>query len=113
VVWEGRSREASPYPDLGRITDVPSLGFHAPHCIHGGFWALSSRYFISVAVADMQADSAVAVLRGKGRTMLVVQHHRQPVQWLVAKAFRLDRLDRRQHVIAVDAGLAVALQHVA
>ena len=44
--------------------------------------------------------------------MLVVQHHRQPVQGLVAKTFGLDRLHRRQHIITVDAGLAVALQHM-
>lgn len=57
--------------------------------------------------------SAVAILFRKRRTMLVVQHHRQPVQGLVAKTFRLDRLHRRQHIVAVDAGLAVALQHMA
>ena len=45
--------------------------------------------------------------------MLVVQHRCEPVQLLIAKSFRLDRLDRGQHIIPVDAGLAVALQHVA
>ena len=45
--------------------------------------------------------------------MRIVQHCRKPVQRLVAKTFRFDRLHRRQHIIAVDAGLAVALQHVA
>ena len=97
----------------GRITDVPNLGFHAPHCVHGGIGLFSPPYFISADVADTQPGSAVAILRGKRRTMLVVQHRRQPVQGLVAKPFRLDRLHRRQHIVAVDAGLAVALQHMA
>ena len=74
-----------------------------------------SLYFISVAVADTQARSTVAVLRRKRRTMLVVQHRRQPMQGLVAKTFRFDRLHRRQHIVAVDAGrlsLADQLRHV-
>ena len=33
--------------------------------------------------------------------------------WEIAKTFRLDRLDRGEHVVAIDAGLAVALQHMA
>ena len=43
----------------------------------------------------------------------IVQHQRQLVQRRIAKALGLDRLHGRQHIIAVDAGLAVALQHVA
>ena len=45
--------------------------------------------------------------------MRIVQHQRQLMQWRIAKALRLDRLHGGQHVIAVDAGLAVALEHVA
>ena len=45
--------------------------------------------------------------------MPIVQHHCKPVQLLVAKAFRLDRFYGRQHIISVDAGLTVPLQHVA
>ena len=45
--------------------------------------------------------------------MRIVQHHCKPVQLLIAKTFRLDRFDCRPHIIAVDAGLAVPLQHVA
>jgi hypothetical protein len=45
--------------------------------------------------------------------MRVMQHHRQPVQLGIAKTFRLDCFHRRQHIIAVDVGLPVSLQHVA
>ena len=45
--------------------------------------------------------------------MRIVQHHCQPVQLRIAKTFRLDRFHRGENIIAVDAGLAVPLQHVA
>src|SRR5260221_6748141 len=44
--------------------------------------------------------------------MRVVQHYRESMQWRISKTRSLDRLHGRQHVIAVDAGLAVALLHV-
>ena len=44
--------------------------------------------------------------------MLVVQHHGEPMQLRTAKARRLDRRHGVENIIAVDAGLAVALQHV-
>jgi hypothetical protein len=66
------------------------------HCVNGGTWLFSPPYFISVAVTDTQASSAVAVLRGKHRMMLVVQHHGQPVQWLVAKTYGFDDRPRKR-----------------
>ena len=45
--------------------------------------------------------------------MRVVQHHRQLMQLRIPKALLLDRQHRRQHVVAVVAGAAVALLHKA
>ena len=42
----------------------------------------------------------------------LVQHHRQPMQLRTAKARRLDRFHGGENIIAVDAGLAVAPQHL-
>ena len=44
--------------------------------------------------------------------MGVMQHQGKAVQLMVTKTFRLDRLYRRQDIVAVGAGLAVSLQHV-
>jgi hypothetical protein len=44
---------------------------------------------------------------------VIMQHHRELMQRRIAKTFCLDRGDRREHIFAVDAGLAVALSHVA
>jgi len=41
-----------------------------------------------------------------------MQHHGKLMQGRIAKTFGLDRLHRRGHVVAVGAGLAVALPHV-
>ncbi|MEH2552013.1 hypothetical protein V1283_008658 [Bradyrhizobium sp. AZCC 2262] len=35
--------------------------------------------------------------------MRIVQHRRQPVQLGIAETFRLDRFNRRQNIVAVDA----------
>ncbi len=43
---------------------------------------------------------------------IVMQHHRQLMQLRIAKTLRLDRFYGSKNVIAVDAGLAVALPHV-
>jgi hypothetical protein len=43
----------------------------------------------------------------------LMQHHRQLMQWRVAKSLRLDRLHGGENIVAVDAGLAVALPHMA
>ena len=45
--------------------------------------------------------------------MRIVQHQRQLMQRRVAKAGGLDRLHGGEHIVAVDAGLSMALQHVA
>ena len=45
--------------------------------------------------------------------MRTMQHRRELMQLRVAKAFGLDRLHGRRHVVAVGAGLAVTLQHMA
>ena len=41
-----------------------------------------------------------------------VQHQRKLMQLRIAKTFRLDRLHGGEHIVAVGAGLAVALLHV-
>ena len=43
---------------------------------------------------------------------IIVQHQRELMQLLVAKALRLDRLHSRQDVIAVVSGTSVTLLHV-
>ena len=43
---------------------------------------------------------------------IIVQHQRELMQWLVAKALRLDRHHGGQDVIAVVSGTAVPLLHV-
>ena len=43
---------------------------------------------------------------------IVMQHQCEPMQLLVAKALRLDRLHGGQHVVAVVPGTAVSLLHV-
>ena len=45
--------------------------------------------------------------------MAVMQHHRKLMQLRVAKSLRLDRLDGGQHIVAIVAGTAVALPHIA
>src|SRR5215470_8222956 len=45
--------------------------------------------------------------------MRVMQHQRKTMQWRIAKTFGFDRLDGREHIVAVDARLAVALQDMA
>jgi hypothetical protein len=45
------------------------------------------------------------------KRMRMVKHRRQPMQF--AKTFRLDRLHGGENIVAVDAGLAVPLQHMA
>src|SRR5947208_63479 len=45
--------------------------------------------------------------------MGIVQQHRELMQRRVAKTFRLDRFHGCQHIVAVDAGRTVPLQHMA
>ena len=46
-----------------------------------------------------------------GLAMRIMQHQRELMQRGVAKAFGFDRLDGRQHIIAVVSGAAVSLLH--
>src|SRR6185437_12259092 len=60
---------------------------------------------------DTGAKSAPPLNHGRlnHMRMRIMKHHRELVQRRIAKAFRLDRFHRRQHVIAIVAGAAVAL----
>jgi lysophospholipase L1-like esterase len=84
--------------------------------LHQSDWATGR---VAKAVRDAivggvdKARSGLPSPRPVRSGMRIVQHQRKLVQRRVAKTFRLDRLHGSQHVIAVDAGLAVALEHVA
>ena len=64
----------------------------------------------------LERRSLSSLLRRKGLIWMgrvrVMQHQGKLVQLLVAKAFGLDRLHGRQHIVAVAAGLSMSLQHV-
>src|SRR5689334_354636 len=52
------------------------------------------------------------LFRRCAKWMRLMQHRCEPMQLRVAKSLSFDRLHGRKHIVAIDAGLAVALQDV-